>query len=64
MESRFRGQKAVQTPHLDLTYQAMDFRSMREMGETWRILTPGTPQPQGIDATARGLRASGDGRRR
>jgi hypothetical protein len=53
MESRFRGQQPVVTPYLDVAYQPADFRAMREMGETWKILTPGTPQPQGIDTTTR-----------
>ena len=53
MESRFRGQKPVTTPYLDVAYQPSDFRAMREMGESWKILTPGTPQPSGIDTTTR-----------
>jgi hypothetical protein len=53
MESRHRGQKPVTTPYLDVAYQPVDFRAMREMGESWRILTPGTPQPRGIDTTTR-----------
>lgn len=53
MESRFRGQKPIRTPFLDVAYQPPDFRAMREMGETWKILTPGTPQPKGIDTTTR-----------
>jgi hypothetical protein len=56
MESRFRGQKPVTTPYLDVAYQPMDFRAMREMGESWKILTPGTPQPRGIDTFARDRR--------
>ncbi len=27
---------------------------LREMGDTWKIVTPGTPQPRGIDTTGRG----------
>jgi len=60
MESRFRGQKPVTTPSLDVAYQPTDFRAMREMGETWKILTPGTPQPRGIDTSTRDRR---DGKR-
>lgn len=57
MESRFRGQEPVRTPNLDVAYQPLDFRSMREMGETWKILTPETPQPKGIDTTTRDRKA-------
>jgi hypothetical protein len=58
MESRFQGQKAVTTPYLGVAYQPLDFRPMREMGESWRILTPGTPEPGGIDTTIRDRRGS------
>ena len=30
-----------------------DYRAMREMGATWKILTPDTPQPPGIDTSGR-----------
>jgi hypothetical protein len=56
MDSRSRGQKPVTTPYLDVSYQPTDFRAMREMGETWKILTPATPQPRGIDTTTRDRR--------
>ncbi len=56
MESRIRGQEPVTTPYLEVTYQPADFRAFREMGESWKILTPGTPQPPGIDTTTRGRR--------
>jgi hypothetical protein len=58
MESRYRGQKPVTTPYLGVAYQPVDFRSMREMGETWKIVTPDTPEPRGIDTTARDRRES------
>jgi hypothetical protein len=53
MESRSQGQKPVTTPYLEVAYQPVDYRAMREMGATWNILTPGTPQPRGIDTTTR-----------
>lgn len=53
MESRFQGQKPVTTPYLNVAYQPVDFRVMREMGESWKILTPEAPQPRGIDTTTR-----------
>jgi hypothetical protein len=58
MESRFQGQKPVTRPYLDVAYRPFDFRAMREMGESWRILTPGAPQPRGIDTTTRDRRDS------
>lgn len=48
MDSRHQGGKALPTPELEIRYQAKDFRGMREMGETWKHLTPGTPQPKGL----------------
>jgi hypothetical protein len=53
MESRLAGGKLVPTPHLEFAYAPVDFRAMREMGATWKILTPGTPQPRGIDTSGR-----------
>ena len=38
----------LETPHLDLRYAARDFRGMREMGESWRILTEGVKETQGF----------------
>ena len=49
MDSRFEGGKPVDTPHLDIAYEPLDFRAMREMGATWRIITDQTPQPKGIE---------------
>ncbi len=37
------------TPHLEFGYTPLDFREFREMGESWRTITPeGTPEPPGI----------------
>lgn len=49
MDSRFEQHKAVGTPHLDLAYQPKDFKALREMGESWKIITEDMPQPAGID---------------
>lgn len=49
MDSRVAGGKLVATPHLEFAYTPTDFRAMREMGATWKIMTPDTPQPRGID---------------
>ncbi len=48
VRSRASG-KPVQTPHLEIAYQARDFRAFREDGSTWKIITPRTPQPSGFD---------------
>jgi hypothetical protein len=53
MESRVKKSQPVPTPHLEFSYEPLDFRPMREMGETWKILTPNTPQPRGIDTSGR-----------
>jgi len=39
---------AIETPYLDIAYAARDFRAMREMGESWRILTEATPETVGF----------------
>jgi hypothetical protein len=49
MNSRAENGKVMKTPHLEFAYQAQDFSAMREMGETWKIITEATPQPMGID---------------
>lgn len=48
MDSRFNNHKPVETPQLGIAYQPRDFKTMREMGETWKIITDETPQPKGI----------------
>ena len=49
MDSRFEHHKLLTTPHLAVTYQPIDFRAMREMGASWKIITEEMPQPTGID---------------
>lgn len=49
MDSRFEQHKPIHTPHLGITYQPRDFRAMREMGESWKIITEDMPQPDGIN---------------
>ena len=44
VRSRAAGQR-LETPHLHIAYAARDFRTMREMGESWRILE-GRPEPR------------------
>jgi hypothetical protein len=38
MRSRSQKGRVVQTDHLDVAYQPRDFRAMREMGASWRIM--------------------------
>lgn len=49
MDSRYDGQRLLATPHLNIAYRARDFRALREMGDTWKIITEDLPQPAGID---------------
>jgi hypothetical protein len=56
MRSRAQPGEAVATPHLEFAYEARDFKAMREMGESWKIVTEDTPQPKGIDTEGRKLR--------
>jgi hypothetical protein len=49
MDSRFENHKPLATPHLNIAYQPQDFRALREMGDTWKIITEDQPQPAGIN---------------
>jgi hypothetical protein len=53
MHSRAKAGEVLKTPHLEFAYAARDFSTMREMGESWKIVTEETPQPRGIDLTGR-----------
>ncbi len=48
MESRFRHGQPMETPQLGIAYTARDFRKMREMGGSWKILTEDIAEPKGI----------------
>ena len=48
MDARLAGQ-AVDTPLLAVSYAPQEFRAMREMGATWKIITEQTPEPKGIE---------------
>lgn len=50
MDSLLASGKAVETPQLAIAYAPTDYRAMREMGATWKIITDATPQPKGIEA--------------
>ena len=49
MDSRFEKHQPVATPHLNVTYHPRDFRALREMGASWKIITEDLPQPTGIN---------------
>jgi hypothetical protein len=40
----------IATPHLNIAYQARDFRALREMGGSWKILTDEAQEPIGFEA--------------
>jgi hypothetical protein len=48
MDSRVGGGKPIDTPQLAIPYAAQDFRAMREMGASWKIITEDMPEPMGI----------------
>ncbi len=49
MESRFQGGKPMDTPQLHLNYAPRDYRKMREMGASWKIITEDIPEPKGLE---------------
>lgn len=48
MDSYFEKGRVIETPQLAITYPPRDYKAMREMGDTWKILTDEVPQPEGI----------------
>jgi hypothetical protein len=46
MDSRADGGRFMDTPHLNISYQARDYHQMRELGASWRIITEDTPEPK------------------
>jgi hypothetical protein len=55
VESHARGDKPYETPHLDIKYSPTDYRAMREMGESWKIVTAATEEPKGIDRLGKAM---------
>ena len=49
VNSHVQGGATIRTPHLNLAYAPRDFRSMRENGATWKIITEDLAQPPGIE---------------
>jgi hypothetical protein len=49
MDSRLAGGKPIETPQLAFSYPPQDFRALREMGATWKIITDQTREPEGIE---------------
>jgi len=41
----FATSQAIRTPHLEFAYRPIDFRAMRENGESWKKITVETKQP-------------------
>ena len=48
MDSRIAGGKPLDTPQLDVRLPPQDFRPMREMGDSWKIITEEMPEHEGI----------------
>jgi hypothetical protein len=49
MDSRLAGGNVIATPQLAVAYAPQDFRAMREMGATWKIITDKTREPEGLE---------------
>ena len=52
MTSRQAGGKSLETPELHLAYEAKDYRAMREMGASWKMIPEDTPEPKGFGTLA------------
>jgi len=49
MISHQQNGKLIKTPQLELPYQPIDFREMRESGSSWKVITKDVPQPAGFE---------------
>ena len=57
MRSRRQDARELPTPHLNFAYRSRDFTAMREMGDSWKIITEDVPEPRGINPLGvRGVR--------
>jgi hypothetical protein len=52
MHSRADNGRRLRTQHLEIAYQPRDFRALREMGASWKVLE-GTAEPRGINPIGR-----------
>jgi len=48
MQSRHQAGVAIETPNLEIAYRPIDFRPLREMGDSWKVITEKTPEPKEI----------------
>ena len=48
MRSRHQSGSVIETPHVEFAYQPIDFRTFREMGDSWKVITEKTPEPKEI----------------
>lgn len=48
VDSHAEGDKWIDTPYLDFGYKPTDWAALREMGDSWKIITEQTPEPKGI----------------
>ena len=46
LTSRFDQGRVIQTPHLDIRYEPVNFNAFREMGDSWRMITHETREPE------------------
>jgi hypothetical protein len=49
VDSHFTSDRPIETPHLNFKYTANDYRAMREMGASWKIITETVEEPKGFD---------------
>jgi len=48
MKSRHNSGQPQTTPHLEFAYAPQDFRGVREMGASWKLITEDLPEPEGF----------------
>jgi len=59
MRSR-KEKRPLATPYLEFAYAPRDYKAMREMGASWKILTDDVPQPEGINPNGDALKRSNE----
>jgi len=48
MHSRHQHSASLATPQLEFAYEPVDFRSQRETGDSWKVITSESPEPREI----------------